>query len=206
MWRRFLQESGSALRHAFLSEMAIAVGPWIALVCGWLIAASGAVLVGGALITIAGMAFFAKQHVRYPGRGTSVGSLAELLGRVDASPVRGIPVEVQGRVIGRDTPGFALSGDLTIDDGTALLALRYRQPIPFAHSWFGLTKAKGLVGAEVVAGGWFRRSPQPVIEIRHLREVKGNRRTRCVMFPAKLVVAVVVMTIGLATMVAAMVP
>jgi hypothetical protein len=52
--------------------------------------------------------------------------------------------------------------------------LLWRQPIPLARAWFGLTKVKEYLGQHVVATGWYHRNPGPVIEVRSVQAADGR--------------------------------
>jgi hypothetical protein len=153
---------------------------------------------------MAGALFFAKQAVRYPNGRELVTDLASLLERLDAGPIRGVPVEVCGRIIGRDSPGYALSPDLVVQDRSGFVALRYRQPIPSARALFGLFRVPDFLGCEVVARGWYHRLPAPVIELRDVRTTDAARSARCVMWRVKFGMAIAMVLGGLATMAAGM--
>ena len=189
-----------AIRRRFAGELVIAAAPWIAL-SGVIVAGVwGPVFWLGTLIAIAGALFFAKQAVRYPTGWEPVANLASMLERLDAGPIRGVPVEVRGRIIGRDSPGYVLSPDLVVQDRSGFVALRYRQPIPFAGGLFGLFRVPDFVGCEVVARGWYHRSPGPVVELQEVREIDTERSARCVMWRAKFGAAILMVVGGLATM------
>jgi heat shock protein HtpX len=126
-------------------------------------------------VTALGVALFVHWRVRYPSGHEPVAPVTALLDRLDAGPVAGIPVEVWGRVTGRGTPGYVLSPDLVIADDRGFVPLRYTNPLPFGREWFGVVKAGRLVGADVVARGWYFRGPGPVVEVRSLRVVGPSR-------------------------------
>jgi len=192
-------------RARFAKEVAIAVAPW-AVVAGAVVfgLVPGSLFGAGLALAVAGLLFFVKQSARYPGDYPAVDEVAGLLERLDAGPVAGIGVTVRGRIIGRGMPGYVLSPDLVISDPSGFVPLLYRQPLPFARAFFGLFRAEAFLGQEVVARGWYRRSPGPVIELREVRAANG-RKARTWEWVARytaaglLVVAgVVVMLAGLA--------
>src|SRR5205085_6672930 len=129
---------------------------------------TGSLLSIGLALAVAGGLLFVKQHVKYPGAFTPVPEVTGLLERLDASPVRGIPVEVRGRIIGRGMPGYVLSPDMVVQDTSGFVPLVYLQPIPFARAWFGLARVEEFIGQDVVARGWYRRSPGPAMELREV--------------------------------------
>jgi Zn-dependent protease with chaperone function len=192
------------IRRRFARELVIATAPWIALSGLIFASAAGSAFWLGAVLVIAGALFFAKQATRYPSGCEPVADLASLLERLDAGPIAGVAVEVRGRVIGRDSPGYVLSPDLVVQDRSGFVTLRYRQPIPFAGARFGLFRVRDFLGREVVARGWYRRSPAPVIELRAVRTLDSARSARCVTWRVKFGVAIAMVVGGLATMAAGM--
>jgi Zn-dependent protease with chaperone function len=160
----------------FAQELAVAVAPWAILVplvaFGWF---TGSTFSLGLALAGAGAAFVYKQMVRYPARFHPAPEVAGLLERLDASPVAGMGVEVRGQIIGRGFPGYVLSPDLVVQDESGFVPLLYRQPIPFVAALFALFRAERYMGQEVVARGWYRRMPGPVIELRDVRADDGTR-------------------------------
>ncbi|WP_228395497.1 hypothetical protein, partial [Modestobacter roseus] len=121
--------------------------------------------------------------------------VTELLTRLDASPVTGLPVELRGRVIGRGTPGYALSPDLVVQDDSGFVPVLYLQPWPFARSLFGLLRVPDLLDTDVVVRGWYRRNPAPVLELRELVPERGAR-VRGVQWIAAYLVAALIAAVG----------
>ena len=154
-------------------------------------------------VTALGVALFVHWQVRYPSGHEPVAPVTALLDRLDAGPVAGIPVEVWGRVTGRGMPGYVLSPDLVIADDRGFVPLRYTNPLPFGREWFGAVKAGRLVGADVVARGWYFRGPGPVVEVRDLRVLTPPEprrlpgRVRAWGWISSLVLSGVVFAIGL---------
>jgi hypothetical protein len=83
-----------------------------------------------------------------------------------------------------------------VEDSSGIVALDYRQPIPFADALFGFSRAAGFVGQDVVVRGWYRRTPEPVIELRELRASDG-RRVRPFLWLARFVCAGALVATGL---------
>ena len=193
-------EQVAVARARFAQELAVAGAPWAVLapllLFGWF---TGSMLSTGIALVAAGALFFVKQNVRYPGGFTPAPEVAGLLERVDASPVRGLPVEVRGQVIGRGTPGYVLSPDLVVQDASGFVPLLYRQPIPLARAWFGLFRVTAFMGQEVVAKGWYRRMPGPIVELREVVTVDG-RRARAWEWLARYVAAALLVAAGVVVM------
>jgi heat shock protein HtpX len=178
----------------------------LALLASWWLGAGGAAVAWS--VTALGAALFVHWRVRYPSGHEPVAPVTALLDRLDAGPVAGIPVEVWGRVTGRGTPGYVLSPDLVIADDRGFVPLRYTNPLPFGRAWFGVVKAGQLVGADVVARGWYFRAPGPVVEVRDMRVLKPPEqwrlpaRVRAWGWIASLALSGVVFAIGLALLAA----
>lgn len=194
------EEQAFDARARFARELAIAVAPWILVIAGVVFGALPDSQFGmGLAVAAAGVLFFVKQHVRYPGDHHPVDEVAGLLERLDAGPVAGIGVTVKGQVVGRGMPGYVLSPDLVVADPSGFVPLLYRQPFPFAAEWFGLFRAEAFQGQEVEARGWYRRLPGPVIELRDVRAADG-RRARSWEWVARYAAAALLVVAGVALM------
>ncbi len=165
-------------RARFAGEVAIMLAPWAVLIPALFLGAfaSSAISIGIAFVAGGGLLLY-KQTVRYPTHFEPVDEITSLLERLDASPMSGIGVSVRGRIIGRGMPGYVLSPDLVVQDETGFVPLTYRQPVPLLATLFGLFRAERFIGQEVVARGWYRRGPGPMIELRDVQAVRGRART-----------------------------
>jgi Zn-dependent protease with chaperone function len=154
-------------RARFAKELAIGVAPYGIMVPLFMFGAfTGSAVAVGLALAAAGVLFFVKQQLRYPIGRRPVDEVASLIERVDAGPMGGIPVEIKGRIIGRGFPGYRLCPDLVLEDESGFVPLVYRQPVfPFLATLFGLLRAEKFIGQEVIARGWYRRSPGPSIEL-----------------------------------------
>ena len=186
-------ELSRVARARFVSQLSIALVPWVLLACGLLAfvaesdAAAGFVLVGG-------LALCLKQVVRYPFGFKRIDGIASMLDRMDAGPVAGIPIEIDGWIAGRGMPGYVLSPDLVVADGTGFVPVLYNSSIPFARLIFGLGKAKTYVNEYVVVRGWYLRTPGPAIELREIRS--GNRHSVGLEWATRFVASGVVVVAG----------
>ena len=188
------------MRSRFATELAVAMAPWTVLVLAGVFRLFNASLFWiGAALVIAGGLFLLKQTVKYPMTFSPVPAVAGLLARIDAGPVRGIGVEVRGEIIGRGFPGYVFSPDLVVQDASGFAPLTYVQPFPFAADLFGLLQAEDFVGREVVARGWYRRSPGPRVELREVAAA-GGRRARSLQWMACYAMSAITVLVGLVTM------
>jgi Zn-dependent protease with chaperone function len=189
-------------RARFGRELAIGLAPYVVVVPLLAVGAfTGSATSIGIALAAAGAGFVVKQHLRYPAGATPVEDVTSLLERLDAGPMGGIPVEIRGRIIGRGFPGYVLSPDLVLQDASGFLPLKYRQPLPFLASLFGLFQAKAFLGQDVVAQGWYRRGPGPVVELRRVAAADG-RRARCWTSTARHAAAWLLLVAGVLTAVA----
>jgi Zn-dependent protease with chaperone function len=165
-----------SLRSKWARELVIAYGAWaLLLVMVFFGVFTHSTTAVGLALALAGGGLLYKQLVRYPMHAEQPQlEITSLLERLDAGPVAAIPVQVQGRVIGRGTPGYLLSPDMVVQDQSGFVPLVWRQPIPFARAWFGLKKIQAYQGQPVVAKGWYRRTPGPVIELREVHAADGR--------------------------------
>ena len=179
-----------------MADLAALVLPWTALTAAVVLLLVAPSTEAGVLLAASGVLFAVAQCRRYPFPASGVAEVTRLLDRMDASPVHGVPVEVSGRIVGRDVPGFQLCGDLVLQDDSGIVALDYRQPFPFSKALFGFTKAKRFLNQDVVVRGWYRRTPEPVIELRELRSPDGAA-VRPHLWLARFIVAGVLVVAGL---------
>jgi len=90
-----------------------------------------------------------------------------------ASPLRGKPVTISGKVIGRGIPGFIFGEDMMYQDSTGLIFLNYSSLFGFIGDlFFALTKLKKLFGLPSQATGWFYRGIGSSISLRYLETEK----------------------------------
>jgi Zn-dependent protease with chaperone function len=194
----------AAARARFGRELAIGLAPYAVAVPFFGFGAfTGSTLSIGLALAAAGILFLVKQQLRYPAGHQPVEEVAGLLERLDAGPMAGIPVEVKGRIIGRGFPGYRLSPDLVVQDDSGFVPLAYRQPVPFLAELFGLFRAERFMGQEVVARGWYRRVPGPMIELQHVFAADG-RRARCWTYVARYGGSLALVAVGLITALAGM--
>jgi Zn-dependent protease with chaperone function len=189
----------AAARARFGKELAIGLAPYaVAVPFVGFGAFTGSTLSIGLALAAAGVLFLIKQQMRFPAGHQPVTEVASLLERLDAGPMAGIPVEVKGHIIGRGFPGYRLSPDLVVQDDSGFVPLAYRQPVPFLAELFGLFRAEKFMGTEVVARGWYRRAPGPMIELQMVVAADG-RRARSWTYIARYVGSVALLAVGLIT-------
>lgn len=92
-----------------------------------------------------------------------------------ASPLRGVPIKLQGEVIGRGDAGSWFGSDLKLQDPTGLIFLHYASRFgSIGNFFFGATKVMKLLGRKSTAVGWFRRGVAPWVDLVELTPVGGE--------------------------------
>ncbi len=177
LWRNFIVDlaaSKAGLIGGILFGLA-------GLLTGYLYSVAAGVLglVGGFLIGF-GAGTFVYTLYRYPGGVFGKTTIVERIADIYASPVRGTPVEFEGKITGRGVPGLIFSEDMMFEDKTGIIYLDYQHLIPvFGNLFFAWTKVDKLVGANVKVLGWqFRGMGQWIVLDRITNEETIKSRQR----------------------------
>ncbi len=136
---------------------------------GWAVLASFSLF----LVIVGGWGLLYLLGYAYPFRFVP-GKVMRLLENPKASPIRGIPVKLKGRIIGRGIPGLFFSEDLKLDDGTGLLLIDYHQISKFIDVLVGIFATEENVGKEVIVEGWYRRKIVPYLELYRMHIPMGG--------------------------------
>lgn len=118
-------------------------------------------------LLLLGMAILVKYFYSH-GKNHQNYKLEELLSREDASPVKGMPAVIEGKIIGKGIPGYFFGEDLIIDDGTSIMLIDYKQPLRIMEIIFGLDTAERLRDKDVKVAGWYKRGNRPYFQCRHI--------------------------------------
>jgi len=108
-------------------------------------------------------------------------TIADLMGDIYTSPVRGKPAAIKGKVVGRGIAGLIFSEDMMYQDSTGLVYLNYEGLIPMLGNLiFAFTKVDKLVGKESRIEGWFVRSIYQMVHLNKIyvdgKEIKSRVR------------------------------
>jgi len=114
-------------------------------------------IVGGILVGL-GLGILIRTFYAYPSGDAEKKTVLELMCNPYTSPVRGMPVEIEGKVIGRGVAGYKLSEDFVVDDGTGIVYIDFKALIPgIGELFFALKEVKRILGQEGRFRGWFFR-------------------------------------------------
>lgn len=128
----------------------------------------------GALLGL-GAGILVKRSVMFPDFNAAPGSdVLTLMSDPYASPLRGKPVKLDGKLIGRGQAGYSFGSDLKLQDKTGMLFLRYSSRFgPIGNFLFGAGQVKDLIGTSGSTLGWFRRGIAPWMDL--IRYTSGGK-------------------------------
>jgi len=107
-----------------------------------------------------------KIRYKFPLNKFDETTVIDCMSDVYASPVRGKPVKIRGKVIGRGQAGFIFGEDMIFQDKTGFIYLNYESAIPFiGNLLFAWKKLKSLLGKPATSTGWFLRGATHHVEL-----------------------------------------
>jgi Zn-dependent protease with chaperone function len=171
----------------FFGELLLLVAPLLfGLVAGLL----GAWQLAPAAIALG---VLATLPLRYPLGAPRPATVMGLMGDPAASPVRGQAVRLDGKAIGRVSPGFIAGEDVIFQDKTGLMAVDFRSMLGLLGNLFaGWKRVPKHMDQQGEATGWFRRSMGGYLVLRELKTSAGSLRAKPFFWQVALSVAVIV--------------
>lgn len=145
-------------------------------------------------IVLVGVSMLLRYYYSY-GRGYEQRTIEELLSREDASPVKGIPTILKGKVIGKGIPGLFYSEDLMLDDGTGIMLVDYRQPLKILQWAFALFEVDKFQEKEVEVIGWYKRGMRPYFVCKYIK--RYDDKYQCYNYMLTKIVAFGLVILGL---------
>jgi Zn-dependent protease with chaperone function len=114
-----------------------------------------------------GIATLIKTFIMYPNFAQAKETdIFDLMCDPYASPLRGQPVKLDGKLIGRGDAGYQFGSDLKLQDDTGMIFSRYASRFgAIGNFLFGWRKVKNLIGSQVKTTGWFRRGISPWLDL-----------------------------------------
>ncbi|WP_414404319.1 M48 family metalloprotease [Synechococcus sp. H70.2] len=133
-------------------------------------------MLAGLALAGASLGLLLKMTVMYPSlENPPALTVLKAMSNPYASPLRGLPMQLQGRVIGRGDPGYRFGADLKLQDETGMIFLRYVSRLgPLGNFLFGAKQAAGLIGKEGTVVGWFRRGAVPYLDLARFQSRSGK--------------------------------
>ncbi|MFX1594155.1 MAG: zinc metalloprotease HtpX [Promethearchaeota archaeon] len=132
----------------------------------WLVWAIGFYVIGFMSIV--------KTRYMYKG-GFEDKEVVDLVTNVKVSPIRTVPSFIEGKIVGKGIPGYYFSEDMYFQDDTGLMYVDYRFGIGLADLIFSLRTVNRLIGQRVRIKGWYRRGPNPYIQVDTIWSESGTR-------------------------------
>lgn len=134
-----------------------------------------ALLLASPLIGL-GIGTLFKTFVTYPDFSHAADTdMISLMSDPYASPLRGKPAKLQGKLIGRGDAGYAFGSDLMLQERTGLMYLHYASRFgAIGNFLFGMKRVKSLIGSEVNTLGWFRRGIGSWMDLISLESTNGT--------------------------------
>jgi Zn-dependent protease with chaperone function len=123
-----------------------------------------------------GLGILVKAWIMFPSyRQAPETDILTLMADPYASPLRGQPARLNGKVIGRGDAGSIAGSDLKLQDQTGLLHLHYSSRFgPIGNFLFGFNRVKSLIGTQAKTVGWFRRGVASWMDLIQLESESGT--------------------------------
>ncbi len=160
----------------FTTELLICALPTIAFIAGLLLMFLNLKYGFGALIALGAGLLIQNLYRFSSGEEFKKLTILQIMCNPYASPIKGMPVEIDGQVIGRTDAGNKYSPHMTIkDESNSIINLRYESIIGFfGNIFFGWKKVEGLIGMRTTIRGWFRRSVSQIIDLKSMKMGDGQ--------------------------------
>jgi Zn-dependent protease with chaperone function len=123
-----------------------------------------------------GIGVIVKAFVTYPNYAKAPETdVLTLMSDPYASPLRGRPAKLEGKLIGRGDAGYKFGSDLKIQDPSGMLYLRYASRFgSLGNFLFGMKRVESLINMNVASRGWFRRGVAPWMDLIELKSENGT--------------------------------
>lgn len=145
--------------------------PWILpLLCIIGAAALGNPMLLVWIIGAVGLAILVQLAYKYPETEPARATTLDMMSDIYASPMRGRPYSLDGKIIGRGTAGAYLSEDVMMQDSKGLIYLNYESAFSFiGNLFFALGRVRQLIGKKAAASGWFFRDVGHHFDIKEMK-------------------------------------
>ncbi len=165
----------------FLLDVLLLNAEWLGAILGMVLGipalqAGSYGMFAGLVLTGASLGLLLKMTVMYPSlENPPALTVLKAMSNPYASPLRGLPMQLEGRVIGRGDAGYRFGADLKFLDETGMIFLRYVSRFgPLGNFLFGASRASRLVGQEGTVVGWFRRGVAPYLDLARFQSRYGE--------------------------------
>jgi Zn-dependent protease with chaperone function len=175
------------LYSGFGLDLAIMNAPFLGIIAGviisipaWNLDSMQALTIPLGSVMLCGcLGVLVKTLVMYPGfKQAPATTILKAMSNPYASPLRGIPLRLEGEIIGRGDAGYKFGSDLKLQDSTGLIFLRYASRFgPLGNFLFGASQVDTLIGQQGQTVGWFRRGVAPWVDLQKVTTQRGQTIT-----------------------------
>lgn len=160
----------STARSAFRRDLLVLIWPWLSVIFAVVCAILQQPLLAWVGVLLFVFTGFYKIRYKFPRirQGSEETNYLDLMQDFSASPVRGIPASMQGKVVGRGVAGSYFSEDFLLQTPTGIIFSNYQSWLPLLGNLFAaFGKVKKLIKEHVNAriSGWFFRSNTQRIDL-----------------------------------------
>jgi Zn-dependent protease with chaperone function len=112
----------------------------------------------GVIFTFTGLGLIIRTMYTYSDKNFQATTILNCMRNVYATPFKGTPVQLEGKVIGRGVPGYVFGEDMMYQDKTGIIFMDHIAGIPFlGNLLFAISKLKKLLDKNSTVNGWFFR-------------------------------------------------
>lgn len=189
---RFASRHGDGIetmKRTFWADLRVLAAKYVGAIVGlattaWLVAtggvAAGPLLLGGGLtVLLYALGSFVEFRRRFPSDDPDRAEVSGLYTYFGASPVRGIPVELDGEFLGRHPAGNRFTPHLTVRDETGFVPTLFASRLgALGRLWKGWRNTGPYVGEDTRVTGWYyRRGSNNVVRQRTVDTSDGGWRS-----------------------------
>lgn len=165
--------------NSFTLEIIIAGTPVIGMIFGIILGLLLGVNVFGLMMFFIGFGIIIRTAYSYSAGDFQKTTILDCMRNVYASPIKGMPVELEGRVIGRGMPGYVFGEDMMYQDKSGIIFLDFIAGIPvIGNLLFALTKLQNLINKSAKVTGWFFRGNFGHLSLNEFVSTETNEKSK----------------------------
>ena len=130
----------------------------------------------GLTVLLYALGAFVEYRRRFPRDEPAQTQVGELYTYFDASPVKGIPVSLDGHLLGRYPAGYKFTPDTTLRDETGFVPTLFSSRLGWlGRLWKGWKHTAEYVGGDATVTGWYyRRGSNNLVRQREVNATNGS--------------------------------
>lgn len=144
--------------NSFSVELFILSLPFIGFIFGIIFALITGGEPLGVILTFIGIGLLIRTAYSYSDKNFQPTTILDCMRNVYATPYKGTPIQLEGKVIGRGIPGYVFGEDMMYQDKSGIIFMDHVAGIPLLGNFlFAIAKLKKLLGKSSTVNGWFFR-------------------------------------------------